>query len=254
MTRIDGNELGGKEITMSDLKGKAEMEKLQGQLAEAELELQKALRRAADSQAGMEAMRREIQRLSEHLAEALRRAEEAGRQLREQEERRREWFDRNFGRKATQAGLPEVYDEFDGSIRDHGWEEVYRRWVSKPAAPSVGRSQSGSGYTVIPGIGGACNETVVVFIDSGPYDRSLPHEPFFRRPRRRVDELETLKLHLVECQRVRRVMILSAWLEWDYFREEVLPWVQAWENRGVAFALAVVAPGGRQLVPVRLGS
>ena len=217
------------------------------------MERQEALQRTGDMQAGMEAMRREMRALSEHLAEATRRAEEAGRQLREQEERRRDWVDRNFGRKAAQAGLPEVYEEFYRSIRDHGWEEVYRRWVSERAAPGEGRSRSGSCYTVIPGTGRACNETVTVFIGSRNTDWFLD-EPFFRRHHRRVDELEALKLHLVECQLVRRVMILTEWLEGGYFREEVLPWVQAWENRGVAFALAVVSPGGRQLLPVRLGS
>lgn len=239
---------------MSDLKGKAEVEQLRKQLAEAETERHEALQRAGDMQAGMEAMRREMRALSEHLAEASRRAEEAGRQLREQEDRRREWVDRNFGRKAAQAGLPEVYDEFFHSIRERGWEEVYRQWVSERAAPAVGRSRSGSSYTVIPGVGGACDETVVVFIASSPYDRFFSQDPFLRRPRRRVDELETLKLHLVECQLVRRVMIISEWIDGEYFRDEVLPWLQAWENRGVAFALAVVAPGGRQLIPVRLGS
>jgi hypothetical protein len=71
--------------------------------------------------------------------------------------------------------------------------------------------------------------------------------------RRRERELSSLKIHLVECQKVQRVMILSDTIHTPSFDKDYLRWIRAWSGRGVTFGHALVAPDRRTLLPVPLG-
>jgi hypothetical protein len=117
-----------------------------------------------------------------------------------------------------------------------------------PEQSSAQGSRSGGDgdISVIPGTGGACTETVLVFLS----DRDWPHRFHSRHA---SDAMETLKIHLVECQKVQRVMILSDTIHTPSFDKDYLRWIRAWSGRGVTFGHALVAPDRRTLLPVPLG-
>ena len=131
---------------------------------------------------------------------------------------------------------------------DGGWDWLWDRWVMDPEQSSAQGSRSGSDgdISVIPGTGGACTETVLVFL----IDRDWPHR---FHPRHHNDAMETLKIHLVECQKVQRVMIISDTIHTPSFDKDYLRWIRAWSGRGVTFGHALVAPDRRTLLPVPLG-
>lgn len=151
--------------------------------------------------------------------------------------RERPW--NGFDEAAIEAGLPELFDEIAGRIRDSGWSKTVEDYVH-------GRGSGGS-MTVIPGQGESCTETVVVFITSEDRARH------WTKLGGHGDEMEALKMHLVECPRVRRVLILTDTLVGASFRHEHLRCLRAWSNRGIAFALGFVGPDGRTTVPLPLG-
>jgi hypothetical protein len=159
------------------------------------------------------------------------------------------WPQGCFSRAARERGLPKVFGRILADILEGGWGEVYDRWVggsSEGQDSRIGPGRSG-GITVIPGEGGSCTDTVVVFIKS----EELDHDQFYRFPN---EEIEALKLHLIECHRVRGVLIITEALHPGFSGDEFSRWLRAWATRGVAFSLAVVAPGGRFMVPVPLGA
>jgi hypothetical protein len=150
--------------------------------------------------------------------------------------------------ESLESGLGELFQRIAGEILEEGWDLTYNRWVGnfdESTTQSSGSSGSGN-ITVIPGTGGACTETVLVFLKS----RDWPHR---FHPRHHGEEMETLRIHLVECQKVRRVMIISDTVHTPSFDEDYLRWVRAWSTRGVAFAHALVAPDRRTLLPIPLG-
>jgi hypothetical protein len=132
---------------------------------------------------------------------------------------------------------------------DGGWDWIWDRWVGHQEQSSAQGSRSGSDgdISVIPGTGGACTETVLVFLS----DRDWPHRFHSRQA---SDAMETLKIHLVECQKVQRVMIISDTIHTPSFDKDYLRWIRAWSGRGVNFGHALVAPDRRTLLPVPLGA
>jgi hypothetical protein len=149
---------------------------------------------------------------------------------------------------AWEPGLGELFNRIAGEILEGGWDQAYDRWVGsfdKSTTQSSGSGGDGN-ITVIPGTGGACTETVLVFLKS----RDWPHG---FHPRHHGQEMDTLRIHLVECQKVRRVLIISDTIHMPSFDDEYLRWIRAWSARGVAFAHALVAPDRRTLLPIPLG-
>ena len=187
----------------------------------------------------------QIQRIADDLQERLRLSQRENEELRnciemmERRSRHDHGLRNGFDRAATEAGLPELFDEIAGRIRDSGWSKTVEDYVH-------GRGSGGS-MTVIPGQGESCTETVVVFITSEDRPRH------WTKLGGHGDEMEALKMHLVECPRVRRVLILTDTLVGTSFRHEHLRCLRAWSNRGVAFALGFVGPDGRTTVPLPLG-
>ncbi len=106
---------------------------------------------------------------------------------------------------AWEPGLREWFHRIAREILDGGWDSAYERWVGDTDGAATNTSGSGGSgnITVIPGTGDACTETVLVFLKS----RDWPHR---FHPRHHGAEMETLKIHLIECQKVRRVMICTA--------------------------------------------
>jgi hypothetical protein len=149
---------------------------------------------------------------------------------------------------AWEPGLREWFHRIAGEIIEGGWDWAYRRWVGDPDGDTTNTSgSSGDGnISVIPGTGGACTETVLVFLKS----RDWPHG---FHPRHQGQEMDTLRIHLVECQKVRRVLIISDTIHMPSFDDEYLRWIRAWSARGVAFAHALVTPDRRTLLPIPLG-
>ena len=149
---------------------------------------------------------------------------------------------------AWEPGLREWFHRIAREILDGGWDWAYRRWVGDTDEAATNRSASGGGgnITVIPGTGGACTETVLVFLKSRDWPRGF-------HPRHHREEMETLKIHLIECQKVRRVLIFSDSIHMPSFDEDYLRWIRAWSGRGVALAHALVAPDRRTLLPIPLG-
>jgi hypothetical protein len=150
--------------------------------------------------------------------------------------------------ESWESGLGELFNRIAGEIIEGGWDWTYRRWVGDPDGDTTKTSgSSGDGnISVIPGTGGACTETVLVFLKS----RDWPHG---FHPRHHGQEMDTLRIHLVECQKVRRVLIISDTIHMPSFDDEYLRWIRAWSARGVAFAHALVAPDRRTLLPIPLG-
>lgn len=149
---------------------------------------------------------------------------------------------------AWEPGLREWFHRIAREILDGGWDWAYGRWVGDTDGDTTNTSGSSSGgtITVIPGTGGACTETVLVFLKSRDWPHGFHH-------RHHGEEMETLKIHLVECQKVRRVMIISDTIHTPSFDKDYLRWIRAWSGRGVAFAHALVAPDQRTLLPIPLG-
>jgi len=163
-------------------------------------------------------------------------------------EREHGWRWKTFGEKAVAAGLPEVFDRFSREIAEGGWDAVLKKWTREvPPSPRSGQSAAGSTWTVIPGVGGGCRETVIVFLDD-------EHPEFHMRYMGHGGAIEALLRHLVECQAVRRVMILTNQYHGTGFKRGMLPWIRAWENRGIAFAVGLVGPDDHNLVPLNVGS
>ncbi len=150
--------------------------------------------------------------------------------------------------ESWEPGLGELFNRIAGEILDGGWDWAYGRWVGDTDGAATNTSGSGGSgnITVIPGTGGACTETVLVFLKSRDWPHGFHH-------RHHGEEMETLKIHLVECQKVRRVMIISDTIHTPSFDEGYLRWIRAWSRRGVAFAHALVAPDRRTLLPIPLG-
>ena len=153
---------------------------------------------------------------------------------------------RVFGDRAVAAGLNEVFDRFSSEIAECGWDAMMKKWTQEaPPSSRSGQLAAGSSWTVIPGNGGGCRDTVIVFLD----DEEDPGFVYNGR-----GGAIGLMRHLVECQKIRRVMILTTQYSRTGFRRRMLPWIRAWENRGIAFAAALVGPDDRQLVPLAVGS
>jgi hypothetical protein len=150
--------------------------------------------------------------------------------------------------ESWEPGLGEWFHRIAGEILDEGWDWAYGRWVGDTDGAATNPSGSGGSgnITVIPGTGGACTETVLVFLKS----RDWPHGFHLRH---HGEGMETLKIHLIECQKVRRVMIISDTIHTPSFDEDYMRWIRAWSGRGVAFAHALVAPDRRTLLPIPLG-
>ena len=151
--------------------------------------------------------------------------------------------------ESWEPGLGELFNRIAGEILDGGWDSAYERWVGDTDGAATNTSGSGGSgnITVIPGTGDACTETVLVFLKSRDWPHGFHH-------RHHGEEMETLKIHLVECQKVRRVMIISDTIHTPSFDKDYLRWIRAWSGRGVAFAHALVAPDRRTLLPIPLGS
>ena len=124
--------------------------------------------------------------------------------------------------ESWEPGLGELFNRIAGEILDGGWDWAYGRWVGDTDGAATNTSGSGGSgnITVIPGTGGACTDTALVFS---------------------------------KCQKVRRVMIISDTIHTPSFDEGYLRWIRAWSRRGVAFAHALVAPDRRTLLPIPLG-
>ena len=150
--------------------------------------------------------------------------------------------------ESWEPGLGELFNRIAGEILDGGWDSAYERWVGDTDGAATNTSGSGGSgnITVIPGTGDACTETVLVFLKSRDWPHGFHH-------RHHGEEMETLKIHLVECQKVRRVMIISDTIHTPSFDKDYLRWIRAWSGRGVAFAHALVAPDQRTLLPIPLG-
>ena len=155
---------------------------------------------------------------------------------------------RNDTSNAWEPGLREWFQRIAEEILDGGWDSAYERWVGDTDGAATNTSGSGGSgnITVIPGTGDACTETVLVFLKSRDWPHGFHH-------RHHGEEMETLKIHLVECQKVRRVMIISDTIHTPSFDKDYLRWIRAWSGRGVAFAHALVAPDQRTLLPIPLG-
>ncbi len=149
---------------------------------------------------------------------------------------------------AWDQGLRDLFNRLSREMLDGGWDWLRDRWVMDPEQSSAQGSRSGSDgdISVIPGTGGACTETVLVFLS----DRDWPHRFHSRHA---SDAMETLKIHLVECQKVQRVMVISDTIHTPSFDKDYLRWIRAWSGRGVTFGHALVAPDRRTLLPVPLG-
>lgn len=200
--------------------------------------------------------------LRKRLAEAEERCASLENEFRELQqhakrlERDRDWLrrERDDDRRPSDAtsawdqGLRDLFNRLAREMLDGGWDWLRDRWVMDPEQSSAQGSRSGSDgdISVIPGTGGACTETVLVFLS----DRDWPHRFHSRHA---SDAMETLKIHLVECQKVQRVMIISDTIHTPSFDKDYLRWVRAWSGRGVTFAHALVAPDRRTLLPVPLG-
>jgi hypothetical protein len=162
-------------------------------------------------------------------------------------------FEVDRGQPSATAGwgdpvLQGLFNDIAREILEGGWDRAYDRWVGsfdESTTQSSGSSGDGN-ISVIPGTGGACTETVLVLLKS----RDWPHG---FHPRHHGQEMDTLRIHLVECQKVRRVLIISDTINMPSFDDEYLRWIRAWSARGVAFAHALVAPDRRTLLPIPLG-
>lgn len=200
-------------------------------------------------------LRRKLSAALEHCERLKRQCEEIQRHATSLEHRvesmRRERDDDRRPSDATSAwdqGLRDLFDRLAREMLDGGWDWIWDRWVGHQEQSSAQGSRSGSDgdISVIPGTGGACTETVLVFLS----DRDWPHRFHSRHA---SDAMETLKIHLVECQKVQRVMIISDTIHTPSFDKDYLRWIRAWLGRGVTFAHALVAPDRRTLLPVPLG-
>jgi len=171
----------------------------------------------------------------EHQVGALRRERDDDRRL-------------SAATSAWDQGLRDLFNRLAREMLDGGWDWLRDRWVMDPEQSSAQGSRSGSDgdISVIPGTGGACTETVLVFLS----DRDWPHRFHSRHA---SDAMETLKIHLVECQKVQRVMVISDTIHTPSFDKDYLRWIRAWSGRGVTFGHALVAPDRRTLLPVPLG-
>ncbi len=147
----------------------------------------------------------------------------------------------SFGDDALRVGLDAFFRDVASDIARMGWEEFFRKVTS--GNPN---GAGGDPLTVIPSkaTGAACNETALVLLGV-PHDRAfLPFAGV------RGSALDSLKLHLIECQRVRRVLVVSDWgCPWDLDVAE-RRWIHGWRARGVAFAMAIVTPGGKSAIPI----
>lgn len=200
--------------------------------------------------------------LRKRLAEAEARCASLEKEFRELQrhadclEQDRDWLrrERDDDRRLSAAtsawdqGLRDLLNRLAREMLDGGWDWLRDRWVMDPEQSSAQGSRSGGDgdISVIPGTGGACTETVLVFLS----DRDWPHRFHSRHA---SDAMETLKIHLVECQKVQRVMILSDTIHTPSFDKDYLRWIRAWSGRGVTFGHALVAPDRRTLLPVPLG-
>jgi hypothetical protein len=200
--------------------------------------------------------------LRKRLAEAEARCASLEKEFRELQrhadclEQDRDWLrrERDDDRRLSAAtsawdqGLRDLFNRLAREMLDGGWDWLRDRWVMDPEQSSAQGSRSGGDgdISVIPGTGGACTETVLVFLS----DRDWPHRFHSRHA---SDAMETLKIHLVECQKVQRVMIISDTIHTPSFDKDYLRWIRAWSGRGVTFGHALVAPDRRTLLPVPLG-
>jgi hypothetical protein len=200
--------------------------------------------------------------LRKRLAEAEARCASLEKEFRELQrhadclEQDRDWLrrERDDDRRLSAAtsawdqGLRDLFNRLAREMLDGGWDWLRDRWVMDPEQSSAHGSRSGGDgdISVIPGTGGACTETVLVFLS----DRDWPHRFHSRHA---SDAMETLKIHLVECQKVQRVMVLSDTIHTPSFDKDYLRWIRAWSGRGVTFGHALVAPDRRTLLPVPLG-
>jgi hypothetical protein len=198
-------------------------------------------KRLAEAEARCASLENECRELQRH-ADRLERDRDLLRRERDDELRP------SHATSAWDQGLRDLFNRLAREMLDGGWDWLRDRWVMDPEQSSAQGSRSGDDgdISVIPGTGGACTETVLVFLSV----RDWPHRFHSRHA---SDAMETLKIHLVECQKVQRVMILSDTIHTPSFDKDYLRWIRAWSGRGVTFGHALVAPDRRTLLPVPLG-
>jgi hypothetical protein len=198
-------------------------------------------RRLAETEARCASLENEFRELQQH---AKRLEQDRDWLRRERDDDRR----LSAATSAWDQGLRDLFNRLSREMLDGGWDWLRDRWVLDPEQSSAQGSRSGGDgdISVIPGTGGACTETVLVFLS----DRDWPHRFHSRHA---SDAMETLKIHLVECQKVQRVMIISDTIHTPSFDKDYLRWIRAWSGRGVTFGHALVAPDRRTLLPVPLG-
>jgi len=150
--------------------------------------------------------------------------------------------------RAEETGLNQLFRDFLRLTQEVGYRKASEAWMKgQQGSGSKGQSKGhGGGITVIPSEGNACTPLVVVFIHSWH-----GHRRHFGGDLR-GEELEALALHLVLCEKVKGVAIISeVWdsCQWTEHWEKL---TDAWSRRGIVFGFAVPTALGRELVPIPL--
>lgn len=126
-----------------------------------------------------------------------------------------------------------------------GFQKAAETWIG--GKQSSGSKGPGTGVTVIPSKGNACTPLLVVVHNSWH-----GHGRHFGGDLERGEELEALRLHLVTCDKVKAVMIISEVWDSCQWAEHWEVLTEAWSRRGIVFGFAVPSARGRDLVPIPL--
>ncbi len=147
--------------------------------------------------------------------------------------------------RAEETGLNQLFRDYLHLTQEVGHRKAAEAWM-KGKQPS-GAKNPGGGITVIPSAGEACNPLVLVFHSSWH-----GHRAHFGGNFERGEELETLCLHLVLCEKVKGVAIISEIWDSCQWAEHWEKLTEAWSSRGIVFGFAVPTARGRDLVPIPL--